>query len=77
MTEKTEKSRSQCWKILRYLKTHKSGITQVQAAELFGCYRLGGRIWDLRHEGHDIETIDEVTKNDEGYTVRYARYVLR
>lgn len=29
-------------------------ITALQALELFGCMRLGARIYDLRREGWDI-----------------------
>lgn len=39
MREKTQHTKSQCNKILIYLMTHE-GITQAQAVENFGCYRL-------------------------------------
>jgi len=29
-------------------------ITPLEALDLFGCFRLGARIWDLRREGHEI-----------------------
>jgi hypothetical protein len=29
----------------------------LDALQKFGCFRLGARIWDLRHEGFKIENI--------------------
>ena len=43
-------------KILKYLQKGKS-ITPMEALEKFGCFRLSARIWELKKEGHDIETI--------------------
>ena len=40
--------------ILDYMKEH-GGITNREAAYL-GCYRLSGRIFDLRKEGYNIMT---------------------
>ena len=31
-------------------------ITPLSALESFGCFRLSARIWDLRNEGHPINT---------------------
>ena len=63
---------TQSQEIMIYLHKHGS-ITPMDALREFGCFRLGARIWDLRHEyGHSIETVPE-TKN--GKT--YARYFLR
>ena len=30
-------------------------VTAITALEKFHCFRLSGRIWDLRNEGHDIK----------------------
>lgn len=56
--------------ILNHLKKHGT-ITPMEALNLFGCFRLGARIWDLRDEGYDITTENETTN---GKT--YARYRL-
>lgn len=41
--------------ILQYLK--KGGtLTQLEAADRFKCWRLSGRILDLRRKGFDIRT---------------------
>lgn len=41
--------------ILAWLKKNKS-ITPLDALHYIGCYRLSARIYDLRHDGHIIET---------------------
>ena len=46
---------SQNTQILNYLKKGNS-ITALEALRLFGCLRLSGRIHELRHIGHDIQT---------------------
>lgn len=44
---------SQNLMILDYLERNVS-ITQAEAINQFGCYRLGARIFDLRAVGFDI-----------------------
>ena len=46
-------SASQNEQILSYLKKHKS-ITAMQALQMFGCFRLAARIYDLRQKGYEI-----------------------
>lgn len=75
MREKTEHTRSQNEKILNHLMTEGS-ITQAEAVEKYGCYRLPARIYDLKEQGHDIKTIRCVKKNEEGNVVQFAKYVL-
>jgi hypothetical protein len=58
-------------KILAYMKKGK-GITQKEAVELFGCYRLSARIADLRRD-YAIVTKTEPNKG-RGY---HARYFLK
>jgi len=41
--------------ILEYLLSGKS-ITPLEALDLFKCFRLGARIWDLKKDGHDIKS---------------------
>lgn len=62
--------------ILTHLKTHKTGITPMDAVERFGCYRLSARISDLRKEGYEITTEHETKKNRYGVPTTYARYKL-
>ncbi len=63
---------SQNQKILKHLSSGKS-LSPLQALGLFGCYRLAGRIYDLKRAGHQIETI--IKSDDQGRT--YASYVLK
>ena len=46
-------------------------ITQLDALNMFGCFRLAARISNIREEGFDIVT-DMVTLNDK----RVAKYYL-
>lgn len=64
--------KSQTELILDYLKTGKS-ITPMEALHLFGCFRLSGRILDLRKMGYPIKT---ETINDERTGKSYASYTL-
>ena len=41
--------------ILKHLKRHKT-ITPLEALHLYGCFRLSGRILELRQAGHNILT---------------------
>lgn len=45
---------TQCRKILDHLKQGHS-ITPLEALQLFGCFRLGARIYDLKQAGHPIK----------------------
>ena len=63
---------SQNQKILKHLSSGRS-LSPLQALGLFGCYRLAGRIYDLKRAGHQIETI--IKSDDQGRT--YASYVLK
>jgi hypothetical protein len=51
---------------------NKGGITPIEALELYGCFRLGARIHELKREGYDIETL-MVENNGK----RFAKYVLK
>lgn len=63
---------SQCDKIVAYMKEH-DGITQKEAVNAFGCYRLAARIHDLREDGY---IIDSVREENNGYFGHHARYFL-
>lgn len=42
--------------ILRYLETGKT-LTPIDALNLFGSFRLGARIFELRQQGHEINKV--------------------
>lgn len=65
-------SASQCEQILSHLQQGHS-ITPIEALDKFGCFRLGGRIKDLRNQGHDIYT--EMITTPSGK--RVAQYSLK
>lgn len=62
---------SQTESILNHLKEHGT-INPIQALNLYGSFRLGARISDLRQSGVRIETKMIYKKNG----VRYAEYHL-
>lgn len=70
-----ENTLTQCSRILQFMREHGS-ITQAEAAEELGCWRLGARIWDLRSRGHQIRRELVTGKNRFGNNVRFARYSL-
>ena len=70
------RTKSQNEMILKYLQTHKTGITPLQALQKFGCLRLSGRIYDLRDQGYDILTNMVEVKTADGDVARVAQYRL-
>lgn len=63
----------QTQQIREYLLEHPEGITPIDALNLFGCFRLGARIWDIKHGvGCDPLEIETVNETKGGKT--YARY---
>lgn len=50
-----EQRQTQKQRIFEYLKTGKP-ITKLEALKMFGCWNSGDAIFDLRKEGHTIET---------------------
>ena len=68
--------KSQNERILKYLQTHKRGITQLQAFEKFGVLRLSGRIHNLREQGYPIMTNIIEVPNRYGEISRVAEYRL-
>lgn len=63
-------SESQNQAILEHLQSG-NAITPMDALKLFGCFRLGARIWDLEQAGHKIKH-ESVTEN--GKT--FAKYSI-
>uniref|UniRef100_A0A6M3LS25 Putative DNA binding, helix-turn-helix domain containing protein n=1 Tax=viral metagenome TaxID=1070528 RepID=A0A6M3LS25_9ZZZZ len=58
--------------ILTHLRSGRS-LTQLEALDLYGCLRLGARIYDLKREGYDIEAENIEVSNGK----HVARYTLR
>lgn len=72
MENKRMKKDGQCAQILSSLKRGE-GITPLSALRDFGCFRLSGRIWELKQKGWKIRT-ERVRDMIKGKT--YARYTL-
>ena len=64
---------TQCAQIKAHLQSGRS-ITPLEALDLYGCFRLGARIYDLRKEGMDIERQMRSYKNADGKRVAFAEY---
>ncbi len=67
---------SQCSRLLKYLKTHKRGITTYQAFSILGIHRISARVADLRDRGYKIETIMHRETID-GMPKVWGQYILR
>ena len=68
-------AKGQTGAIREYLESGKT-LTNAEAAKLFGCYRLGARIAELRDAGMNISTIIVEGETRYGTPTRYARYRL-
>ncbi len=62
--------------LLKYLKTHKRGITGQEALNHIGLYRLSGEIHELRNAGYDIKTEMMQREEEDGTITTYARYYI-
>lgn len=71
----SEATATQCDMILRYMQENGS-ITQMEAAEEFGCWRLAARIADLRRAGYSIKSDMVSQKNRYGKPISFARYAI-
>ena len=65
-----------CERVLQYIKDFGS-INPAQAFLDLSCYRLGARIYDLRHKhGYSIKKTTVSAKTRYGEAVSYAEYRL-
>lgn len=62
-------------KIIAHILAYGS-ISQLEAFQLYGCFRLASRICDLKKEGYNIGKTMEEGKNRYGEPERHARYFL-
>ena len=62
-------------RIMRHLQEYGS-ITQAEAMEEYGIYRLASRISDLRKNGVSIRRTMEKGRNRYNEPIAYARYRL-
>ena len=62
--------------VLKYLQTHKRGLTSLKAIDLFGDTRLSGTIGILRRQGYNIVTEYSKVKTRYGKTTLIGTYKL-
>lgn len=70
------KKMSQAQRVLRFMQTHKRGITALQAIQSIGCIDLAGRIRDLKEDGYIILGEYVYVTNRYGDKVRIKQYRL-
>lgn len=61
---------TQAAQILAHMQEGRA-ITPLDALNLYGCFRLGARIWELKRDGYEI-VMELVERNDK----RFASYRL-
>lgn len=61
--------------ILKYLQSHKRGLTSKDAIEKFGCTRLSAVVKALEKKGHEINHVREVVPTRWGST-SITRYFM-
>ena len=59
---------SQTQQILAYLEQGHS-ITPLEALTVFGCFRLGARIWDIKAMGYNV--VSELVKENGKHFSKY------
>lgn len=67
---------TQAARLLEYLRTHRV-ITQREAINDLGCYRLAARVSDLKRRGHRISSVMIPVKNRWGEVTHVAAYSLQ
>lgn len=66
---------SQAADVIEYIRDNGS-ITTKQAMEDLGCYRLSGRIYDIKSRGIDVKSEMITVQNRNGKNCRVARYTI-
>jgi hypothetical protein len=60
-----------------HIKSHKKGISSVEAFDYYGTTRLSAIIWKLRHDGVNIDSVPCQCKNRYGHNTNFVRYVYK
>lgn len=63
-------------RVLQYLIENRKGITPLEALRMFGSFRLGAIIFELRREGHNI-TMTKVRHTSKNGVSYFANYKLK
>ena len=67
---------SQTMDVIDYIY-NKGSITAKQAMEDLGCFRLSGRIYDIKRMGIEVEKEMITVQNRHGKDCRVAKYTIR
>ena len=70
ITNRVHREESQSGRILKHMQEG-YGITPITALNKYGCFRLAAVVFDLKREGHNIETTI-IRENEK----KFARYKL-
>lgn len=70
-----QKKQNKTNKVLSHLEKYGS-ITSIEAIELYGATRLSAIIYNLRHKGYSIDTIDIPFTDRFGTKSVYGKYIL-
>ena len=70
------KNTTQMKEVLKYMKSHKRGITSWVAFERFGITRLADIIYKLKKLGWEIASEQITKKNRYGHVCNFSRYYL-
>ena len=71
-----KKKTTQCDKILKFMATHKNGITGKQAYRVAHSMSLPQRIYDLKKRGYEITDQFVNEKGEDGVVYRVKQYRL-
>lgn len=64
-------------RVIKWLETHKTGLTQLQAYEYLGIMRLAARVCEIRQKGYDIVSEMVEVTDRWGEKTRVAKYYLK
>ena len=68
--------KNQAQKLLEFLQK-KGSITKAEAYRMLGIWNSGARVFDLRQQGYDIETVMVERYNSAGRKYRVAKYIFK
>lgn len=66
---------TQCERILRFLRAHGT-ITQLEAMNVLGVFRLASRISDLKKQGYAIKGEMVASRNRYGEKIHFKQYSI-
>ena len=65
-------ARTQTELVLEYLMTDGNSHTALHALDMFRCFRLCARIWDIRQMGYDVEKRTVCVGKEKKHVAEYS-----